>query len=154
MSVIRINVIQFHRAKRENTVLSVIVHAMEIKVYLLTYLRERIPWGNFRGNHSSWASFFMFFCLFCLHRALYKIHRWKLIAHGKIKSRGESLVKKRKKETGPKKAKGEPFCKEKKKILCEGDWYWRNSTLASRFPFYLSDKYQPWYKIIKNRLKV
>ena len=38
MSVIRINVIQFHRAKRENTVLSVIVHAMEIKVYLLTYL--------------------------------------------------------------------------------------------------------------------
>ena len=37
--------------------------------------------------------------------------------------------------------------------FCESDWYWRNSTLASRFPFYLSDKYQPWYKIIKNRLK-
>ena len=85
MSVIRINVIQFHRAKRENTVLSVIVHVMEIKIYLLTYLRERIPWGNFRGNQSSWASFFMFFCLFCLHRALDKIHRWKLIAHGKSK---------------------------------------------------------------------
>ena len=46
MSVIRINVIQFHRAKRENTVLSVIAHAMEIKIYLLTYVSES-PGGIF-----------------------------------------------------------------------------------------------------------
>ena len=64
MPVIRIIAIQFHRAKRENTVLTVIVHAMEKKIYLLTYLRERIPWGNFRGNRSSWASFFMSFAYF------------------------------------------------------------------------------------------
>ena len=24
-----------------------------------------------------------------------------------------------------------PFCQEEKKILCESDWYWRSSTLAS-----------------------
>ena len=152
MSVIRINVIQFHRAKRENTVLSVIAHAMEIKIYLLTYVSES-PGGIFRGNHSSWASFFMFFCLFCLHRALDKIHRWKLIAHGKIKSGRESLVKKKKKRNRPKEGKRRTILSRKKKILSESDWYWRNSTLASRFPFYLSGKYQPWYKIIKNRLK-
>lgn len=40
----------------------------------------------------------MFFCLFCLHRALEKIQKWKLIAHGKIKSRRESLVKKKEKK--------------------------------------------------------
>ena len=40
MSVIRIIVIQFHRTIRENTVLTVIVHPIQIKIYLLyfTYL--------------------------------------------------------------------------------------------------------------------
>ena len=38
MSVIRITVIQFHRAIRENTVLTVIAHPIEIKIYLLIYL--------------------------------------------------------------------------------------------------------------------
>ena len=43
MSVIRIIVIQFHRTIRENTVLTVIVHPIQIKIYLLyllTYLDE------------------------------------------------------------------------------------------------------------------
>ena len=38
MPVIRIIAIQFQRAKSENTVLTVFVHAMEKKIYLLTYL--------------------------------------------------------------------------------------------------------------------
>ena len=38
MSVIRMIVIQFHRTIRENTVLTVIAHPIEIKIYLLIYL--------------------------------------------------------------------------------------------------------------------
>ena len=38
MSVIKITVIQFDRAIRENTVLTVIAHPIEIKIYLLIYL--------------------------------------------------------------------------------------------------------------------
>ena len=43
MSVIRIIVIQFHRTIRENTVLTVIVQLIQIKIYLLyfTYLLGR-----------------------------------------------------------------------------------------------------------------
>ena len=37
MSVIRIIVIQFHRTIRENTVLNVIVHPIQIKIYLLYF---------------------------------------------------------------------------------------------------------------------
>ena len=50
------------------------------------------------------------YSIFCLHRALYKIHSWNLFAHEKIKSKRKSVVKKEKKkrrrnkkETGPKK---------------------------------------------------
>ena len=75
--------------------------------------------------------------IFCLHRALRKIHTWKLFAyrifaHGKIKSGRKSLVKK-KKNTGPKKRERVPFWQEKKKILRESDWQWLSSTLASKF---------------------
>ena len=38
MSVIRITAIQFDRAIRENTVLTVIAHPIEIKIYSLIYL--------------------------------------------------------------------------------------------------------------------
>ena len=55
----------------------------------------------------------------------WKNQKWKRVL-------GKKNVKRRKK-TGSKKAKGESFCQEKKKILCESDWHWRNSTLASRF---------------------
>ena len=42
MSVIRITAIQFDRAIMENTVLTVIAHPIEIKIYLLSYLL-RLP---------------------------------------------------------------------------------------------------------------
>ena len=83
--------------------------------------------------------------LFFLHRAIYKIHMWKLFvygkifAHGQTKSGRKSLVKKDKKKkqtktkTGEKKKERVLFCQERKKILCESDWYWQSSTLASRF---------------------
>ena len=86
--------------------------------------------------------------IFCLHRTLYKIHMWKLFVYGKIFARGKtksgrkSLVKKDKNKnkqkqtktkTGQKKKERVPFCQEKKKVLCESDWYWRGSSLASRF---------------------
>ena len=87
MPVIRIIAIQFHRAKRENTVLTVIVHAMEKRfTYLLTYLRERIPWGNFRGNRSSWASFFMFFAYFVYIAHLTKFTRGSSLLMEKSKA--------------------------------------------------------------------
>ena len=49
----------------------------------------------FDGNRLWWGSSFLWFFIFCLHRALYKIHTWKLFAHGKIKSRRKSLVEKK-----------------------------------------------------------
>ena len=65
--------------------------------------------------------------IFCLHHALYKIHTWKLFAYGKIKSERETLVKKGKKK------EEKNSVKTRNKFLCESDWYWRSSTLASRF---------------------
>ena len=59
---------------------------------------------------------FSFTCnsIFCLHR--------KNFAHGKIKSRKKSLVKKKKqKKIGPRKKERVPFCKEKKNFLCKRD---------------------------------
>ena len=57
------------------------------------------------------------FCLLRLHRALYKIHMWKLFDYGKIKNWKKVLGKERKKKkTGPKKKERVPFCQEKKKI--------------------------------------
>ena len=65
--------------------------------------------------------------IFCLHHALYKIHTWKLFAYGKIKSGIETLEKKGKKK------EEKNSVKIRNKFLCESDWYWRSSTLASRF---------------------
>ena len=65
--------------------------------------------------------------IFCLHHVLYKIHTWKLFAYGKIKSGRETLVKKGKKK------EEKNSVKTRNKFLCESDWYWRSSTLASRF---------------------
>ena len=76
--------------------------------------------------------------MLCLHCVLHKIHIWKLFgyrkvnSHGKIKSKGKSLFKKKKRKSSKKKERV-PFCQEQKKILGESDWYWRSSTLASRF---------------------
>ena len=96
-------------------------------------VQERIPWGRL-----ILGLVFHAICIFCLHRALDKIHTWKLFAfgkifaHGKIKSGRKSLVKKEKKKA-PKEKEREPFRQEKETILCESDWYWRSSVLASRF---------------------
>ena len=65
--------------------------------------------------------------IFCLHHVLYKIHTWKLFAYGKIKSGRETLVKKGKNK------EEKNSVKIRNKFLCESDWYWRSSTLASRF---------------------
>ena len=56
----------------------------------------------------------------------------KIVAPGKIKSRrnsGKKKEKKKKKKKGPKKKEKVSFCQEKKKIICESDWYWQSSTL-------------------------
>ena len=64
MSVIRITVIQFHRAIRENTVLTVIAHPIEIKIYLLIYL---LTYYNFlKGSYKDWK--LMDYFIFCKFR--------------------------------------------------------------------------------------
>ena len=64
MSVIRIIVIQFHRAIRENTVLTVIAHPIEIKIYLLIYL---LTYYNFlKGSYKDWK--LMDYFIFCKFR--------------------------------------------------------------------------------------
>ena len=61
--------------------------------------------------------------LFCLHRALSKIHTWKLFvygnifAHGKINSGRKSLGEKKEKKAGPKKKERVPLFQVKNKIL-------------------------------------
>ena len=60
----------------------------------------------------------------------------KIFAHGKIKSGRKPLVKKKKKKkrNSSKMKERVLICQEKKKnFLCESDWYWRSSKLASRF---------------------
>ena len=65
MSVIRITAIQFDsRAIRENTVLTVIVHPVEIKIYLLIYL---LTYYNFlKGSYKDWK--LMDYFIFCKFR--------------------------------------------------------------------------------------
>ena len=62
----------------------------------------------------------------------------KNFAQGKIKSGRKSMVKKKEKKRKKKnKPKGESKStiqpREEKKFLCESEWYWRSSTMASRF---------------------
>lgn len=64
MSVIKITVIQFDRAIRENTVLTVIAHPIEIKIYLLIYL---LTYYNFlKGSYKDWK--LMDYFIFCKFR--------------------------------------------------------------------------------------
>ena len=64
----------------------------------------------------------------------------------------ESLVKEKGKKTGPKKKERVPFC-QKKKLRCDSDWYWRSSTLTSRFRTKKSPSNQslPCYIMLKTR---
>ena len=64
--------------------------------------------------------------IFCLHCALYQIRTWKLFDNGKKFCSGKN--QKRKKVHGKKEKR-----KKEKKFLCESEWYWRSSTMASRF---------------------
>ena len=107
---------------------------------------------------------FHVFSIFCLHRALYKIHSWNPFAHEKIKSERKSVVKKeKKKETGPKKKESTILSRRETELVYESDWYWRSSwrtekspsnqnllcmMLKTRFSFVC--KYQPWYKTVIN----
>ena len=78
--------------------------------------------------------------ILCLHRVFYKISTWKLFVYGKtfarekIKSGRKSSVKKKRKNKVQRGKKEHDSVKKRKKLLCESDWYWRSSTLASRFP--------------------
>ena len=60
MSVIRITAIQFDRAIRENTILTVIAHPIEIKIYLLTY------YNFLKGSYEDWK--LMDYFIFCKFR--------------------------------------------------------------------------------------
>ena len=108
---------------------------------------------------------FHVFSIFCLHRAIYKIHSWNSFAHEKIKSERKSVVKKEKKKRNrPKEERKYHSVKKRKKLVYESDWYWRSSSLANkkspsnqnlpcmmlktRFSFVC--KYQPWYKTLIN----
>ena len=113
---------------------------------------------------------FHVFSIFCLHRALYKIHSWNSFAHEKIKSERKSVVKKEKKKRNrPKEERKYHSVKKRKKLVYESDWYWRSSSLANkeqrtkkspsnqnlpcmmlktRFSFVC--KNQPWYKTLIN----
>ena len=64
MSVIRITAIQFDRAIMENTVLTVIAHPFEIKIYLLIYL---LTYYDFlKGSYKDWK--LMDYFIFCKFR--------------------------------------------------------------------------------------
>ena len=58
MSVIRITAIQFDRAIRENTVLTVIAHPIEIKIYLLIYLLTYYNFLKVTKTGNSWITLF------------------------------------------------------------------------------------------------
>ena len=65
MSVIRITAIQFDsRAIRENTVLTVIAHPIEIKIYLLIYLLTH--YNFLKGSYKDWK--LMDYFIFCKFR--------------------------------------------------------------------------------------
>ena len=80
---------------------------------------------------------FQVICIFCLHRALHKIHTWKLFAlnlvYGEIKNRKKSLGKEKEK-TCLKNTETSSFCPEKKKILAESDkgsWFGQEPSTSS-----------------------
>ena len=72
--------------------------------------------------------FFHVISIFCLHRALDKIHTWKLFAYGKIgknQRRKKVLARKKKKkeeeEKNAQRRKKKYHSVKKKKFLCESD---------------------------------
>ena len=70
--------------------------------------------------------------IFCLHRALYKITPWKFFVYGKIFARRKIKTGRKRKQAIRRKT-GYQSVKKRNTFLCESNWYWRSSTLASRF---------------------
>ena len=59
---------------------------------------------------------------------------WENQKRRKVLVKKNQKTKKKKKKKGPKeKERKRIICQEKEKILCESNWYWRSSMLASRF---------------------
>ena len=89
-----------------------------------------------RMDRSTWDSFFMYKYIL-LHCPLDKIHSWKLFAfgkifaHGKVKSRRKSLIKKKKEQSLRSEKEYHLSRKEKKSFV--NDYYWRRFPLAPRF---------------------
>ena len=91
----------------------------------------RIPLREFSQQPLLFGHVFHVISILCLHHAHYKIHTWNLCSW---RSKGEeSPWYKEKEKKQAQRRKKVPFCQEKKKFLCESDWYWRSSTLGSRF---------------------
>ena len=110
------------------------------EVVIIPDLRESSG-GRFAATAHVEARFSCYFHILFTSRPLQNSHVKlffrKIFAHGKIKSGRKPLVKKKKKKkkrNSSKKKERVLICQEKKKnFLCESDWYWRSSILASRF---------------------
>ena len=107
--------------------------------------------------------------IICLHRALYKIHTWKLFVYGKIFARGKiksgrkSLVKRKEKESRPKEERKSSILSRKEKIFLHADVQISNKEVpvdpkfakhavenAVSFSLF---KCQPWCKNMNNRFE-
>ena len=110
------------------------------EVVIISDLREPSG-GRFAATAHVEARFSCYFHILFTSRPLQNSHVKlffrKIFAHGKIKSGRKPLVKKKKKKkkrNSSEKKERVLICQEKKKnFLCESDWYWRSSKLASRF---------------------
>ena len=87
--------------------------------------------------------------IFCLHRALYKITPWKFFVYGKIFARRKIKTGRKRKQAIRRKT-GYQSVKKRNTFLCESNWYWRSSTLASRFwaKKSLSNQNFPYLKVV------
>ena len=87
------------------------------------------------------------YSIFCLHRALYKIHSWNLFAHEKIKSERKSVVKKEKKKRNrPKEERKHHSVKKRKNQFMKATgtggaprWRTKNKEVAVKPKFAMHD---------------
>ena len=91
----------------------------------------QIPWRNFRGNRFSYFSNILFTSRTWQNSHVEALCSGKNLCSWENQWRKKFLGNKKKKKRGNKKKERVTFCQEKKKILCERDWYWRSSTSAS-----------------------
>ena len=107
--------------------------------------------------------------IICLHRALYKIHTWKLFVYGKIFARGKiksgrkSLIKRKEKESRPKEERKSSILSRKEKIFLHADVQISNKEVPVEPKFakhavenavsFSLFKCQPWCKNMNNRFE-